>query len=226
MQRSSSHINRIYEIYKILYREWGPQYWWPAENSFEVIIGAILTQNTSWLNVEKALGNLKKKRWLDPAVLSKISEKALASAIRPAGYYNLKAKRLKIFMRWYQSVVSTIPDNEPVLKTRERLLGIHGIGPETADSILLYAFHKKSFVVDAYTKRIFSRHGLIDEEASYESVKNLFESNLPRTEKVYNEYHALIVKLGKVFCKKKAVCGQCPLRHDLADFLKKDALSS
>ncbi len=202
-------------IYQKLYSYFGPQHWWPANSPFEVIVGAILTQNTSWINVEKAVDNLKKRKLLEPDKLYRLSQKRLASLIVPAGYYNIKAKRLKKFLRFffksYQGSLKkmSIEDTQGL---RRQLLFVNGIGPETADSILLYALDKPVFVVDAYTKRILLRHRLIQENAAYGEVQNFFMQNLDSEVKLFNEYHALLVKLGKEFClKNKPRCKICPL---------------
>ncbi|MDI6759104.1 MAG: endonuclease III domain-containing protein [Candidatus Omnitrophota bacterium] len=202
-------------IYKKLYSHFGPQGWWPAESPFEVMVGAILTQNTNWQNVKKAIGNLKKNSLLNPKKLYNISTKDLGLFIRPAGYYNIKAKRLKEFLKFYFDAWKGSIKETSLFKTeelRKSLLSVKGIGPETADSILLYALNRPVFVVDAYTKRIFSKHGLIKENAAYDEVQSLFMLNLKKNVKMFNEYHALLVKLGKEYClKRKAKCEICPL---------------
>nr|MBP9855195.1 hypothetical protein [Candidatus Omnitrophota bacterium] len=190
------------------------QKWWPGDSSFEVIVGAILTQNTNWGNVEKALNNLKKEKLLTPEHLVKISHRELANLIKPAGYFNVKAKRLKNFLDFlderYDGDLKAM-SKAPTIKLREELLSINGIGPETADSILLYAFQKPIFVIDAYTQRILYRHGLADKKTKYEALQEIFTKNLnPKTD-LYNEFHALIVKIGKDYCKPKPKCEQCPL---------------
>jgi len=206
---------RIGHIYKKLYSYFGPQYWWPGETPFEVMVGAILTQNTSWQNVDKAIRNLKTHKLLIADKLYKLEQQKLASLIRPAGYYNIKAKRLKHFLNFlFNSYDGDIKRMSQVDKTalRQELLSVNGIGPETADSILLYALNKPVFVVDAYTKRILLRHRLIKEGASYQEVQDLFTRNLKKDAKLFNEYHALLVRLGKDFClKKKGKCDICPL---------------
>lgn len=207
---------KLYLIYQKLYAYFGPQYWWPASSPFEVMVGAILTQNTNWGNVEKAINNLKKNKLLSQDALFRLSHKRLASLIRPAGYYNIKAKRLKEFLTFlfkvYQGSVKRISKTD-TLTLHRRLLSINGIGPETADSILLYALERPVFVVDAYTRRILSRHSLLREDSSYEEVQNLFMQNLKNDVKLFNEYHALLVKLGKDFClKSKPKCDICPLK--------------
>ena len=208
--------NKLIRIYKKLYKYFGPQNWWPAENSFEVIIGAILTQNTKWANVEKAIANLKKEKYLIPQKLYNIKKSTLARLIRPSGYYNIKAKRLKSFIDFlFENYSGDIKKmfKKPVGQLRQELLEIKGIGPETADSILLYAGDKPVFVVDAYTKRIFSRHGIIGEDSGYQKIQDLFMAGLPKDTKLFNEYHALIVKLGKDFCLKTAPrCSDCPVK--------------
>lgn len=207
---------KLYLIYQKLYSYFGPQHWWPASSPFEVMVGAILTQNTNWGNVEKAINNLKKNKLLSQDALFRLSHKRLASLIRPAGYYNIKAKRLKEFLAFlfkvYRGSVKRISKTD-TLTLHRRLLSINGIGPETADSILLYALDRPVFVVDAYTKRILSRHRFIKEDSSYEEVQNLFMQNLKNDVKLFNEYHALLVKLGKDFClKSKPKCDICPLK--------------
>lgn len=208
----------LFKIYRTLYQELGPQHWWPAETAFEVIVGAVLTQNTAWSNVEKAVNNLKNADVLSLQNMKNINIAKLTELIRPSGYFNLKAKRLMSVVRWLwdmtQGNMSILSDKRQGPLRRE-LLQIYGVGPETADSILLYALHKKSFVVDAYTKRIFSRHGFLDFRDTYEVVKSIFESALPKSEKIYNEFHAMIVYIGKNFCKSNPKCDICPLNDDL-----------
>lgn len=202
------------EIYELLYAAFGPQRWWPGETPFEIITGAILTQNTSWANVEKAIRNLKSADLLTAEALHHIDVSQLAQLIRPAGYYNVKAKRLKSFMDWlfdnYDGALASL-ERVNTDQLRAELLAVKGIGRETADSILLYALGRPVFVVDAYTARITVRHGLIEPDADYEQLRELFESNLPRDTQLYNEYHALLVKAGKEFCNPKARCPGCPL---------------
>lgn len=208
-------MNRLIAIYNRLYRYYGPQHWWPGNTRFEVIVGAILTQNTSWSNVEKAINNLKKANLLSPDKLRRIDNKKLAAHIRPAGYYNVKAKRLKSFIEFlYEEYGGSLAklSSENLKSLRKALLNVKGIGPETCDSIALYAFRKKSFVVDAYTKRIFSRHGFVKGTADYHDIRRFFMDHLPASEKIYNEYHALIVRLAKDFCKTKPKCINCPMK--------------
>jgi endonuclease-3 related protein len=204
----------LMEIYERLYGAYGPQHWWPGETAFEMMVGAILTQNTSWRNVEKAIDSLKRRGVLTPGGMRQLKKSALASMIRPSGYYRIKADRLMAFVDFlwenYEGKVKKM-GKEPLNELREQLLKVKGIGPETADSILLYGVKKPVFVVDAYTKRIFSRHGIISEKASYDHIQRLFTDHLPHDEKLFNEYHALIVQVGKALCKKTPKCGICPL---------------
>ncbi|MGA2775574.1 MAG: endonuclease III domain-containing protein [Candidatus Omnitrophota bacterium] len=210
--------DRLELFYKKLYRAFGPQYWWPAKSRFEVIIGAILTQNTSWQNVEKAIANLKKAKALSARKLRRMPKGEIARLIKPSGFFNIKSKRLKEFLRFYfksykGDMKRLIRQNAQAL--RRQLLSVNGIGPETADSILLYALDKPVFVVDAYTKRIFSRHKFIPKNASYDEVQNLFSKNLKDEVKLYNEYHALLVRLAKDYClKSNPKCSLCPVRGE------------
>ncbi len=204
----------LLQIYKRLYKFYGPQGWWPGHTRFEIIAGAILTQNTAWSNVEKAIANLKQKKLLSPEKLKNISNRSLASLIRPAGYYNIKAKRLKNFVAFLYSKYKgslTRLSSENSGKLRKILLSINGIGPETRDSILLYAFKKPVFVVDAYTKRVFSRRGFFKVGDDYDKIQHFFMDNLPKSERLYNEYHALIVRLAKDKCRTKPECRDCPI---------------
>ena len=205
-------------IYEKLFRHFGPQGWWPAGSPFEVMVGAILTQNTSWRNVEKAIANLKRSGALNLKRLHKMPARRLALLIKPAGYYNLKALRLKNFLNFlvatYRGDLGKMK-RQPVATLRRELLAVKGIGPETADSILLYALGKTAFVVDAYTKRIFSRHKLSEERAGYEEVRNFISRNLRNEVELFNEYHALLVKLGKDYClKRNPRCAICPLKKE------------
>lgn len=206
------------DIYNRLYSAFGPRHWWPGDSPFEVVVGAILTQNTNWKNVEKAIQNLKDAGEFTPERLHEIDIHKLAGLIKPAGYFNVKAKRLKKFINWlfknYDGSLSQMFAQE-LAPLRERLLSVNGIGPETADSILLYAGNKPTFVVDAYTHRILSRHNLIPQESMYYDIKAFLEENLPEDVKLYNEYHALLVQLGKEYCRPKKRCESCPLREML-----------
>ena len=211
---------QLMAMYRTLFRAYGPQYWWPGETPFEVVVGAILTQNTAWINVEKAIKNLKRERLLSPARLREVAPRRLALLIRPSGYFNIKANRLANLMdflagRYRGSLARMLRDDPGEL--RKGLLLVNGIGPETADSIILYAAGKPVFVVDAYTKRIFTRHGLVSERAGYDDVQQLFMGCLPRDAGLFNEYHALLVKVGKIHCKKRAPqCPGCPLEPFMA----------
>ena len=205
------------DIYKKLYSYFGPQHWWPADSAFEVVIGAILTQNTAWTNVEKAIARLKKRKLLSPKKLYNANVKTIAELIRPCGYYNIKTARIKNFLEIlfseFKGNLSSMLSLKPAL-LREKLLKIKGIGPETADSILLYAAKNATFVIDAYTRRFLLRHKLIKKESNYQQIQYLFEENLPRRQNLFNEYHALIVRLAKDFCHKRPLCSICPLRTD------------
>ncbi len=207
----------LMEYYETLLTAFGPQRWWPARTRMEVITGAILTQNTSWTNVEKAVKRLKKARVLTPQRLFALETEALADLIRSSGYFNVKAKRLKNFLSFlfqeFDGDLNRLFAKPGLAELRARILSVNGIGPETADSILLYAGRRAEFVVDAYTKRVFSRHGLTGKAAGYDEVKGLFMDNLVRDERLFNEYHALIVRLGKDFCRpRKPLCEECPLK--------------
>ncbi len=207
-------MNKLELIYKTLLRTFGPQHWWPGETPFEVAVGAILTQNTNWGNVEKAINNLKSARSLSAKKIHVMPANSLSVLIRPAGYFNVKAKRLKTFisflMKNYHGSMA-IMKREDVHSLREKLLSVNGIGPETADSILLYALDKPVFVIDAYTKRVLSRHKIMDHDKAYEDFQELFHSSLKRDLKLFNEYHALLVAVGKNYCKPKPQCDKCPL---------------
>lgn len=215
----------LLRIYYSLYNRFGPQYWWPGETPFEVIIGAILTQNTSWKNVEKAIDSLKYSGHFTPKGLYKVPVNSLAHLIKSSGYFNIKARRLKNFLSFlfkeYEGDLDAMLKEEG-LKLRERLLKVNGLGSETVDSILLYACRYPIFVVDAYTKRIFSRHGSITMDATYHQIQTMFMENLPKDAALYNEYHALIVRVGKELCKKVPLCSICPLEYDLHKMAKND----
>lgn len=207
----------VMEAYRRLFDAFGPQHWWPGETPFEVIVGAVLTQNTSWRNVEKAIARLREADVLSPRRLIALSQAELEELIRPAGYFRVKAERLRRVVRWivdrYDGRVENL-SAAPCDRLRAELLAINGIGPETADSILLYALGKPVFVVDAYTKRIASRHGWIDAEADYHALQAFFTDNLPEDVGLYNEYHALLVRVGKDYCRKqRPICSQCPLQE-------------
>jgi len=209
------------EIYQRLLDHFGPQHWWPGDTPLEIMVGAVLTQNTNWENVEKAIANLKGRDLLDLHRLTETPTGILAELIRPSGYYNLKAVRLHNLLRSitteHNSLESFFAADRDTL--RETLLAVRGIGPETADCILLYAAEKPTFVIDAYTHRLLLRHGLIWEETDYYEMQELFLSSLPEDIALFNEYHALIVRVGKEFCRKtKPRCAECPLRELLPEF--------
>jgi endonuclease-3 related protein len=209
-------------IYERLFNAFGPRNWWPGDTAFEVIIGAILTQNTAWANVEKAINNLKKYNLLEPKKLKDIPQNRLAELIKPARYYQLKANRLKDFIEFlFSNYAGNLNNmfNRDMWELRNELLSVKGIGLETADSILLYAAKKPIFVVDAYTKRMLVRHDIVDEKATYTQIQDLFMTNLPEDVQLYNEYHALIVQLGKKICKSKPDCNICPLK-ELKEIIK------
>lgn len=206
------------DAYDRLFERFGPQHWWPAETKFEVMVGAVLTQNTAWANVVRAIDKLRSADCLSPDAVHKLSFAELAELIRPAGYFRVKAKRLSnltafLFDEFHGSIDRMFASN--LADLREKLLSINGIGPETADSILLYAGEMPTFVVDAYTARIFKRHGWIECEAGYYEIKDFCESQLESDVRLYNEYHALIVRCGKEFCRTRPRCEECPLREML-----------
>ena len=202
------------ELFEALLKRYGALHWWPADTPFEVCVGAILTQNTNWGNVEKAIANLKREGLLSVDALWEIDQERLAELIRPSGFFNVKSARLKWFLGWllerYGSLDAMFSGDWRRL--REELIAVRGIGPETCDAILLYAGGKPSFVVDAYTRRLFSRLGLVREDDDYHQVRALFMNVLPPDVALFNEYHALIVEQCKRHCKKKPNCDGCPLR--------------
>ena len=218
MGRGKRVTERLLQIHDLLLATYGPRHWWPAETPFEVCVGAILTQNTNWRNVERAIDNLKEEGLLSPGALQTAAPERLAAVIRPAGFFNVKSARLKSFVAW---LFERYGGNLPRMfagewqELREELLRVPGIGRETADSILLYAGGKPSFVVDAYTKRLFAALRLVPLDADYEAVRALFMENLPNDVPLFNEYHALIVEHGKNHCKKRPRCGGCPLHFCL-----------
>jgi len=205
----------LLKIYSSFYNYFGPLNWWPGDTPFEIMVGAILTQNTSWSNVEKAINNLKKENLLEPRKLYRINQEELAQLIKPSGYYNIKARRLKNFVNIFVNDFEGSTENMfsgDCRKLRKKLLKVNGIGPETADSILLYAGKRPFFVVDAYTKRIFSRHKLISKDSTYYQIQEFFIKNLDKDVKLFNEFHAQIVMLGKTICtSKNPDCAKCPI---------------
>ncbi len=207
----------LVKIYDKLLEAFGPQHWWPADDDFEIIVGAILTQSVSWKNVEKAIDNLKAEGLLSLDAILAVDKDKLAALIKSTMYYNQKALKLKNFCRYIKQnygrdIYALFEKNIPNM--RVELLSIKGIGPETADSIILYAAEKPIFVVDAYTRRIFSRLGFLPDDAEYSQMQDFFMSNLPSDVNLFNEYHALIVRLGKDYCKnKKPLCKECPVKN-------------
>jgi endonuclease-3 related protein len=204
----------LLKVYGLMNEYFGDLQWWPADSPFEVMVGAVLTQNTSWTNVEKAITALKNSNILSPGTLLEIDEDLLAELIRPSGYYHLKAKRLKSLVRFFMDEYSgriEAMSSEEHTQLREKLLSIDGIGPETADCILLYACEKPVFISDTYTKRILQRHGLIEESADFFHIRTLFMTHLQPDVLFYKQYHALFVYTGKTFCRKAPKCESCPL---------------
>lgn len=202
--------------YELLLDRFGHQDWWPGETPFEIVVGAVLTQNTNWQNVTRAIDNLKVRNWLSYEALAAMPRDELAEAIRPSGYYNRKAHRLKNLLNMirqeYEGELSLLLADETG-RARRNLLSVKGIGPETADAILLYAGNHPVFVVDAYTHRVFARHGLLPEECDYHEIQEEFMGRLPHDHQLFNEYHALIVRVSKKYCKKKnPLCDDCPLK--------------
>lgn len=202
------------KTYSRLMARYGPQYWWPAQEPFEVIVGAILTQSAAWVNVEKAIANLKAVEALSPAALRQLPVSELARLIHPCGYYNAKALKLRSLAHWLGECCNDDLGRLFASHTdhlRQQLLAIHGIGEETADSIMLYAAGKPVFVIDAYTRRIVDRLGLAPEGGSYAAYQTLFMDSLPADASLFNEYHALLVCLGKDACRRRPLCRQCCL---------------
>lgn len=211
----------LQEIYDRLLTRYGPQSWWPGDSPFEVVVGAVLVQNTSWQNVEKAIGNLRNEDLLDPRRLYEVPLEELEGLIQPAGYYRVKARRLRNLLQFlverYEGSLETMFSTS-LSELREQLLSVSGIGPETADSILLYAGNLPTFVVDTYTHRVFARHGWIGFDADYDQIKDHLESGLAQDAALFNEYHALLVRVGKECCRKsKPLCNNCPLADLLPD---------
>ena len=208
-------LDALHSIYRTLLDHYGPQQWWPAETPYEVLVGAILTQNTAWTNVEKAIANLRQADALTPEGILRLAEDKLQLLIRPAGFFRQKAARLqavsRLLVQDYRGEIAQICAGD-LAEARKRLLALHGVGPETADSILLYAASRPTFVVDAYTGRLFTRLGILSGHERYEAIRTLFMQNLPEDVQLYNEYHALIVVHCKDFCRKhNPDCPPCPL---------------
>lgn len=204
----------IRAVFERLFRAFGPQHWWPAETPFEVIVGAILTQNTTWKSVVKSIAALRERELLRPEAIDAVPVEELAPLLRPSGYYNQKARKLKAFCTHLRNEGKGDLDlflSRNMETLRPELLKIYGIGPETADSILLYAAFQPSFVVDTYTRRIFSRHGWVPEATDYETLRRFFMDCLEPDVPFFQEYHALVVRLGRLYCKKSPLCASCPL---------------
>jgi endonuclease-3 related protein len=206
--------HKLLDVYRILFDQYGPREWWPAETPFEVVVGAILTQNTAWTNVEKAIANLKQFGPMTPEALFRLPEEKLAEAIRPSGYFRRKGKRLRNFLGMLSDRFDYQLDglfDLPTETLREELLAVSGIGPETADSILLYAAGRPVFVIDTYTIRILSRHEFLPEDTSYAEAQQWVTDHLPEDVRLFNEFHALLVNVGKDFCRPRPKCSGCPL---------------
>ena len=214
-QPSSKTGQYLKDLFDRLWDHFGPQHWWPGETDLEVMAGAILTQNTNWKNVEKAIGNLKRRDLLSVEGLHGLPMAELAQEIRPAGYFNVKAKRLKNLIRFvvedHQGDLSLL-FGQALGTLRQGLLSVTGVGPETADSIILYGARLPVFVIDAYTYRILSRHGLVEAETSYDDLQSLFMDHLPEDAQLFNEFHALMVMAGKHYCRRVPLCKSCPLQ--------------
>jgi len=207
---------RFMEMFNLLLDHYGPRHWWPAETELEVMVGAVLTQNTNWKNVERAIENMKKRNLISLNALHSVTADELAQEIRSAGYYNIKARRLKHLINFIADhydgdLPALLKDKTQTL--REGLLSVNGIGPETADSILLYAADRPIFVIDAYTHRILNRHDMTEEQTTYQELQELFMDNLPEDRALFNEFHALIVETGKDYCRRKPLCDRCPLEQ-------------
>jgi len=216
----ASTRRRLLAFFRRLLRHFGPQRWWPARTRLEVVVGAILTQNTSWANVTRAIRAMRAERLLSARSIDRTPQRTLARAIRSSGYYNIKATRLKQFTHFllarYGGSLQRM-FRADLRSLRKELLSVSGIGEETADSILLYAADLPIFVVDAYTRRVLERHRLISEGSSYGEIQQLFMDHLPPDAALFNEFHALLVAVGKEFCRKTPRCERCPLRYDLPD---------
>ncbi len=217
--RSGKATRALRRYYRRLYRHFGPQHWWPGRTSFEVILGALLAQNTAWSNVEKALANLRRESGLSPEKLARVPTPRLARLLRPSGYFRQKTRAVRGFLKHlsnhYGGSLGRMM-NRPAQELREELLALRGIGPETADSILLYAAGRPVFVIDAYTRRVLARHGLAPADASYAQLQDYFHQHLPANAKLFNEYHALLVAVGKNYChSRNPDCTACPLGPEL-----------
>ncbi len=221
MNRSKGRVPKkdltpLADVYSILRTHFGHRDWWPGDSPFEIIVGAILTQNTAWKNVEKAIANLKKEKKLSIPAIRRIPQEELAILIRSSGYFNQKAIKLKAFVTFLDDHYSgslTKMAKASIEELRPKLLSVRGIGPETADSILLYALDKPVFVIDTYTKRLLYRHYYFDQEPTYEDAQQLFESSIEKDLGLFKDFHGQIVGVGHFFCKPKPQCEGCPLEH-------------
>jgi endonuclease-3 related protein len=213
-------MSTTHQVYQTLLGALGPQHWWPGESPWEVMIGAVLVQNTAWKNVERAIANLREADLVDPRRLLVLPAEELAELVRPAGYFRLKTKRLRSLMEFvvqrYDGSLEALR-NADWRQLRAELLGVHGIGPETADSILLYALEHPVLVVDTYTHRVFARHGWIGYEADYHQLQEHLTGELPVDAAIYNELHALLVNVGHHYCRRQPECDNCPLRDLLPE---------
>lgn len=211
-----NHTSQLMEYFQILSQTLGPSHWWPTRSSFEVCLGAVLTQNTNWANASKAIEALRERGVLIPERLDDLAVSELSTLIRPAGYFRVKAARIKALLTFFRQEADfdlSRLAQQPLEELRPKLLAVKGIGQETADSILLYALNYPIFVVDAYTARIMHRHAFVPEDVSYAELQELFTDNLPQDIELFNEYHALLVRVGKYWCKKsKPLCSDCPLQ--------------
>jgi endonuclease-3 related protein len=205
---------RLRAVYRRLFDAYGAQHWWPAASRFEVLVGAVLTQNTAWVNVERALANLAAAELLDAERLLACETGHLAGLLRPSGYFNVKSRRLQRLCAWFVAAggFATL-DTWPTGRLRDALLAVHGIGPESADDILLYAFDRPVFVIDAYTRRLLARLGLADGREAYDLLRHAFERALGADVPLYNEYHALLVRHARQHCRPRPCCTGCPLRR-------------
>lgn len=216
MPSRSADRRQLMAIYEALLAAYGPQGWWPGETPWEVCVGAVLTQNTNWANVERAIGNLKRAGVLDPARMAAMPRLELAELIRSSGYYRLKAERLQALTAWWLAHVRhdrMSPARRSLADWRKSLLQVRGVGPETADSILLYAFGLPTFVIDAYTRRIMARHGRMPPDPSPDALRAQFLAALPADARLFNEFHALLVRNAKEHCRKTSCLPGCPLRE-------------
>lgn len=203
---------RLQAVYRRLFKAYGAQHWWPGDTPFEIMVGAVLTQNTAWVNVEKAIANLRAHRALGAKAIAAAPLADLAQWIRPSGYFNVKARRLQAFCRWYldQGGYRRLARRD-TWELRRALLGVHGVGRETADDMLLYAFERPVFVIDAYTRRIFARLGLVTGDEDYDVLRRGIEAALGPDVPLFNEYHALLVRHGKDVCRPRPRCRECCL---------------